>query len=727
MPTSTTSPTNFAYLRTYSALVALVLLSVLASTPVDINGQALLAVVSICLFIAMSWIEPAGGPFRVFMFLLTVFTSMRYMLWRAAETLPSGDPTAFIFGLILFGAEVYGFMILLLSTFLSVEVFDRKPEAAPVAPEKTPSVDILIPSYNEDEDLLEVTVRAALAVNYPAERLNVYLLDDGGTVAKRTQSDPAKAAEAQQRFENLQELCKRTGATYLTREKNEHAKAGNVNSALKTTNGELVLILDADHVPTSDILTRTVGYFVKDPKLFLVQTPHFFLNPDPLERNLDTFDDMPSENEMFYNVIQKGLDGFNASFFCGSAALLRRSCLMEIGGIQGDTITEDAETALELHARGYRSAYVARPMVAGLSPETFSGFIVQRMRWAQGMVQIFLLKNPARKKGLTLSQRIGYMNSCFFWFFPLARMAFILAPLVYLIFGMQIFTVGVGSFLAYGAPHVVGAVLLSSTLYGRRRWVLVSELYEVIQAVHCTGAIFQVFRNPRAPTFAVTPKGESLDNNFISPLATPFYWLIGVVLLGEILGIARMIMDPEQAGYIAVALVWNTLHLLLLIGALGALYERSQRRIFPRIDREAKIQLKHNDGTLPVRMTDVSVTGMGVRLPHDLANELEIGETVHADARDMGAANAFALEMRIQSIVPREADTFIGLQFALSSPEQWRAVVDLVYSRSQAWGAFQDRRTRTNGMAAKIGFLMRRSIKNGVEHVQAAWATMVKT
>ena len=120
-----------------------------------------------------------------------------------------------------------------------------------------------------------------------------------------------------------------------------------------------------------------------------MQTPHFFLNPDPVERNLDTFDRMPSENEMFYSVIQKGLDGYNASFFCGSAAVLRRKHIMEIGGIQGETITEDAETALELHARGYHSAYVARPMVAGLSPETFSGFIVQRMRWAQGMAQIF--------------------------------------------------------------------------------------------------------------------------------------------------------------------------------------------------------------------------------------------------------------------------------------------------------------------------------------------------
>ena len=106
--------------------------------------------------------------------------------------------------------------------------------------------------------------------------------------------------------------------------------------------------------------------------------------------------------------------------------------------------------------------------------------------------------------------------------------------------------------------------------------------------------------------------------------------------------------------------------------------------------------------------------------------DLKEGDTVSVDARDMGAANAFALELRVQSAVQRNGEVFAGLQFSLSTPEQWRAVVGLVYSRSQAWGAFQDRRTQNNGMAAKIGFLMRRSVKNGVEHVQAAWTTMVK-
>lgn len=704
--------------RAWCAIAALTSVGVIAAMPLDLNGQALLAVVTVTLLMGANWLSPPKGLLQTIVFLLIVFTSVRYMLWRVNETLPFGDPIGFIFGIALFGAELYGFTILLLSVFISVEASTRAAKPAPLTAEKCPSVDILIPSYNEDEVLLEVTLRAAMNVSYPNSKKRVYLLDDGGTVQKRTQSDPDKAREAIERHANLKRLCERTGATYLTRDKNLHAKAGNVNSALMNyTSGELVLILDADHVPTTDILNRTVGYFVDDPKLFLVQTPHFFINPDPLERNLNTFDDMPSENEMFYSVIQKGLDGYNASFFCGSAAVLRRSCLEEIGGIQGDTITEDAETALELHARGYRSAYVARPMVAGLSPETFSGFIIQRMRWTQGMVQIFLLKNPLIKPGLTIAQRLGYLNSCFYWFFPLARLIFVLAPLLFIFFGVRIYDADLGDFLAYGAPHIVGALLLSSTLYGRTRWAFASELYEISQAIHCSGAILQVFRNPRAPTFAVTPKGESLESSFISPLARPFYYLLGLVLLGQVIGIARLMLDWEQAGYVTVLLVWNTFHLFLLLGALGALYERSQRRTFPRLNRDQAVNLSVRHTNIAAQVLDVSVTGIGLKLED--ARAFQIGEVVHIDARDLGAPYPLPLKLKVEGTWTKDDAQHVGLHFDISSPDEWHAVVNIVYARSRNWQSFQSRRNTAGQTAQKVGFLISQSIKHAWAHLRA--------
>jgi len=708
-----------ASIRTWTAVVTLMLVAMIASAPLDVPSQGMLAGITIIILLVTNWIEPPKGVMRTFIFLLITFTSTRYIIWRVNETLPFGDPLGFILGLLLFGAEFYGYAILLLSTFLSVDTLDRKPKPAPVSAEDCPTVDILIPTYNEDEFMLEVTIRAANNVSYPQGKKNVYLCDDGGTVQKRNQSDPEKAREAQERFESLQKLCERAGATYLTREENLHAKAGNVNSALMNySSGELVLILDADHVPTTDILTRTVGYFLEDPKLFLVQTPHFFINPDPLERNLNTFNEMPSENEMFYSVIQKGLDGYNASFFCGSAAILRRTCLEEIGGIQGDTITEDAETALELHSRGYRSAYVARPMVAGLSPETFSGFIVQRMRWTQGMVQIFLLKNPLFKRGLSVAQRLGYLNSCFYWFFPLARMAFVIAPMIYLFFGVQVYSAGLTDFLVYGAPHIVGALLLASTLYGHTRWALASELYEILQAIHCAGSIFQVFRNPHAPTFAVTPKGESLEENFISPLSKPFYILLGLVIMAQVAGIIRMILAPEAAGYISVLLIWNTFHLILLVGALGALYERAQRRVFPRLDRQHDVTVKAaGGGELAGTVTNVSITGVGLTVPQQAG--FKQGDRLELNALEMGAPFAVPLPLEVMSVRFDAEGSHIGLRFDVNSPEVWRAIIAIVYSYSNKWQKFQKRRNTPGEMAQKVGFLIVRCFSYAREHVHS--------
>lgn len=718
-PQAVLPASRFAPLRTATGLFALGVIAIIASVPVPDTVQAQLCIVTIATYFLMGWLRPTGGPFRLFVALLIIFTSTRYMIWRVTETMPADSMLSIIGGVFLLGAESYGYVLLLLSTFLSVDVYKRAPRPAPVSASRSPAVDILVPSYNEPDELLEVTLTAALNISYPAGRMKVYLLDDGGTVAKRQQADPGKAAEAQARHERLMAMCERLGAHYITREKNEHAKAGNINSALKKVEGDLILILDADHVPSADILTRTVGYFIDDPKVFLVQTPHFFLNPDPLERNLGTFRDMPSENEMFYSVIQRGLDGLNASFFCGSAAVLRREHIMEIGGIQGDTITEDAETALELHSRGYRSVYVDRPMVAGLSPETFSGFIVQRMRWSQGMIQIFLLKNPLLKRGLSLSQRIGYLNSCFYWFFPLARLAFILAPLLYLLFGVQVYVGGFADFLMYGLPHIVGALMLSSILYGHTRWAFASELYEVVQSIHCSGAILQVLRNPRAPSFAVTPKGENLSENFISPLARPFYVLIALVGLGQVAGIVRLFTDPVGPGVIGVLLLWNTFHLLLLISALGVLYERSQQRAFPRFEVRRDVLILDDGKPLEAQMSDVSITGMGCVVPAGAGRQFAAGDTLTIDARELGASDASFLNLKVLSASDTPEGQKLGLSFIIETREQWAAVVTLMYARSENWKQFRDARANSENMAAKIGGLIRSSLSQAMGHLRA--------
>jgi cellulose synthase (UDP-forming) len=143
-------------------------------------------------------------------------------------------------------------------------------------------------------------------------------------------------------------------------------------AGLSRTSGDLVVVFDADHAPGTRLPARKPSDTFRGSEPLPGADAALLLPiPDPVERNLDTFKTMPAENEMFYGKIQKGLDRWNASFFCGSAAVLRREALEEVGGFSGITITEDCETALELHSRGWNSVYVDKPMIAGLQPETF--------------------------------------------------------------------------------------------------------------------------------------------------------------------------------------------------------------------------------------------------------------------------------------------------------------------------------------------------------------------
>ena len=167
----------------------------------------------------------------------------------------------------------------------------------------------------------------------------------------------------------------------------------------------------------------------------MLQTPHHFFSPDPFERNLGTFRKVPNEGELFYGLVQDGNDLWNATFFCGSCALLRRSMVEEIGGIAVETVTEDAHTALKLHRLGYTTAYLAIPQAAGLATESLSGHIGQRIRWARGMTQIFRIDNPLLGRGLKIGQRLCYLNAMMHFFYGIPRLVFLTAPLSYLFFG----------------------------------------------------------------------------------------------------------------------------------------------------------------------------------------------------------------------------------------------------------------------------------------------------
>jgi cellulose synthase (UDP-forming) len=658
----------------------------IVSQPVSVQAQLSLAT-AVVFAMTGFWLFGRGPWVRQVLLALGSLVVLRYVYWRTTQTLPPiTEPIDFIPGVILYAAEMYCFAILCISMLINVDPLRRAPlERLP--DDALPTVDVFVPSYNEDDYILATTIAAALSMDYPAHKLKVWLCDDGGTDQKCNDKDPEKAAAARLRRATLQKLCADLGAHYHTRAKNEHAKAGNMNACLKDSDGDLIVVFDADHAPFRAFLRETVGHFLKDEKLFLVQTPHVFLNPDPIEKNLKTFDRMPSENEMFYSITQRGLDKWDGSFFCGSAAVLRRKALEQTGGFSGITITEDCETAFELHATGWHSAYVDKPLIAGLQPETFTSFIGQRSRWCQGMFQIMILKNPALKKGLSFIQRIAYLSSMTFWFFPIPRLVFMLAPLLYIFFDIKLFVANVEETIAYTLMYLVVNVMIQNYMYGRVRWPWVSELYEYVQGVFLAKAIFSVIAQPRKPTFNVTAKGLTLDEDHLSELAWPFFAIYVALAVGGVVAMLRYLFEPGVNALMLVVGLWNTFNMILAGVALGAVAERKQPDRHPRLGVERKGFLLFAGQRVPVDVQDVSAGGLAIVTREDL--EADLGLRQDCEARLEVVPVGVRSEGCTLPLVLRRANTQKGLhryafEFPDLDPQAYFALADLMYGDSEA-------------------------------------------
>ena len=674
----------------------------LLTQPISVDAQLSLSL-TVIVGMIVTWKFGRGAIGRQIFLALASMVVVRYIFWRSTSTLPPlSDPLDFGLGVVLFLAEIYCVLILTISLVINVDPLKRPP--LPREDDgKLPTVDVFIPSYNEDETILATTIAAARSMDYPADKMTIWLLDDGGTDQKRNDSNPAKAAVAKDRHRDLQALCAQMGAKYLTRAKNEHAKAGNMNNGLKISTGELIVVFDADHAPFRNFLRETVGHFGIDPKLFLVQTPHIFLNPDPIEKNLKTFDRMPSENEMFYSMTQRGLDKWDASFFCGSAAVLRRKALETTGGFSGITITEDCETAFELHGNGWHSVFVDKPLIAGLQPETFTSFIGQRSRWCQGMFQILMLKNPALKRGLSLTQRVSYLSSMTFWFFPLPRLVFMFAPLLYIFLDLKIFVSNIQETVAYTGMYIIVNLMLQNYLYGRVRWPWISELYEYVQGVFLAKAIFSVVLSPRKPTFNVTAKGLTLDKNHLSELSWPFFAIWGLLFVAGLTAFLRYAFEPGINNLMLVVGLWNTFNLMIAGTALGAVAERAQLDRSPRlpIDRAGVLTI---DGVgVPVTVFSVSAVGCGLRIAGEasgmnLVKDVTLG---HLSITPIGAlVSDETLTLLIKRFDATSNGLDIGAEFFEMRPRQHFVLADLMYGDGEALCRFLDRRRKHQSILA---------------------------
>ncbi|GAA2871774.1 glycosyltransferase [Pseudonocardia halophobica] len=628
--------------------------------------------------------------------ILTLSLGVNYVVWRWFESV-SWNVWWIAVPLVL--AETYS----LVDAFLfGITMWRIKERGEPPTPDPDATVDVFVTTYNEPVDLVMTTARAARDIRFPHR---TWVLDDGARPDMA-----AAAAEA--------------GIGYVTRDANwenmpRHAKAGNLNNALMQTEGEFLLILDADQIPDPQILDRVLGWF-RDPDVAVVQTPQFFTN-------VTAADPLGSQAPLFYGPIQKGKDGWNAAFFCGSNAVLRREALMQLGLVgyvkqversiaqilrtadslldtaereardhgpevlravdavrtavglartemrSRDTslsevtyrfrqrvdeasrglveadiaaltrdleelgeletygrharpvppvldevalarlshrelsplaalssvrtlvdavdvsrpdeaqpvmpmatlsVTEDMATAMRLHGMGWKSVYHHENLAHGLAPEDLGTMLHQRLRWAQGTLQVMLKENPLVQKGLSAGQRLMYFATMWSYLSGFFALAYLAAPVFFLCFDVRPVVSYGPDFLVRLVPYLVLNQLLFLVIgYGRRTWrgtqysLALFPLWIRAAWTACANVWFG-----RPLGFVVTPKTKQARTRPPWRLVWPQLTAMALLALAAVVGTVRYLLGAAEFTLLSlgVNLVWVVFDLVILSVVISA-------------------------------------------------------------------------------------------------------------------------------------------------------------
>jgi cellulose synthase catalytic subunit (UDP-forming) len=598
---------------------------------------------------------------RRWVMILTTITTLRNLIWRGVETFDFSSPLAILITVVIYSAEVISFFAMAIGYF---QVWGQRERQAPDTTKmgRLPSVDIMVCTYGEPISVLYRSLVGCQGIDYPYKE--VYLCDDGNRPEMR-------------------ELAQRVGVHYISRPKNTHAKAGNLNNALEHTNGELILVFDADHVPCKRFLLETVGFF-EDDKLGFVQTPQHFFTDDPFQRNLVARSQINNEQDLFFHVIQPGNDYWDSAFFAGSGALFRRSALESVHGFAVETITEDVHTGMRIHGEGWKSIYYNRDLAAGMAQDSFVDVIKQRLRWARGMTQIYCLENPLFAKGLSMAQRICYFTGIWYFFHGLPRLIFLVAPLFFLLFGYKTINSGYVEVLIYYLPSFLATALGYTIITRGVRHSFWSEVYETAFCVYLSLTTFLTFLSPKRAKFRVTPKGGLMDQlNFNWRIVFPQVLVTALTILGIGMAITRAVYTPDYAGGIYTNMAWSIYNLILLLGSIYVAQDRPQFRLAPRISRRIRCELKLIDNSIAVGYTtNVSESGMALvfdePIPVSGAMLLKIMDW------DINETSIMTVEM-VRSVIDDNNRHHIGFRVVNRTEEQHRKLVLHMFGSAEIW------------------------------------------
>jgi cellulose synthase (UDP-forming) len=598
---------------------------------------------------------------------LGVFLCSRYLLWRYEHSLNFIEPAGPYISIALFAAEIYCFTTVLL---LLVQVGVRPlPKSEPAQADRAfnPDVDIFIPIYSESLDILESTLMAAQMMNYQNKK--VYVCDDSHR-------------------DSVSALAEEYGAFYIKGPK-KHAKAGNINHALQQTHGELVLIFDTDHIPVVSFLDETVP-LLADDNVGFVQTSHHFYNPDIFQNSLRTSQAVSDEQDFFHHGIQPARDKWGGAFFVGTGALFRRKALEDVGGLLLMSITEDIHTSQHLHAKGWESRYVGKNLAVGLNAENLSSYLLQRTRWMQGCLQVFFKDNPLFMRGLPLRHKLGYFASQYYFFFPIARMIFFLAPLFYLYFHWHPIFADVSTLLAYLIPFLICLPIMSQLLVPGWPRVIWASAYENTVSAALFRGMFDLIL-PKKLSFKVTPKGISSDVSRFDYRSSKYSIIILAITLVAILkGMAEYHYFQIEKDAYFFNLVWASINLLLLITPLVIAREHPRHPYQNRIRKNLPVRLDAPGFTTSCETFDIDLSGFSIPYDEqiDIPPEVEV-RLCGKDELSMTARCSFYDK-------DERGRKRIGFDFVVPDKSQRQWLLRYVHCDPATWEASMANRSKSN-------------------------------
>jgi cellulose synthase (UDP-forming) len=553
---------------------------------------------------------------RSLMVAIVLLLLARYFGWRITSTIPPVGWTAdFIVGCLFLIIEAASLAAGALSLMFLSRTIDRKPEAEAnkqwLAGRHAPLIDVFICTLNEEKSIVERTMIGATGMSYPNYR--VWVLDDG-------------------RRDWLEKLANQLGCRYLTRPDNKHAKAGNLNHAMRHVARladlpEFISVLDADFVPLPEFLTRATCLF-RDQGVGVVQTPQHFINADPIQTNLAATEVWPDEQRFFFDIVMPSKDAWGAAFCCGTSSVIRFSSLMKIGGFPTDSVTEDYLLTLRLKEIGVRTVYLNERLTIGLAPEGLKEYITQRGRWSLGFMQIVRGRNGpfSRQSRLGIVDRLSLIEALMSWTSIYIAKAFgLVIPSLYLLFGIKAIHADLSEFLGYFLPFFVWQSLIMAWISRGRSMAMMSDVAQYIALPAVLKAVATGLLKPLGHKFNVTAKGGDRDQRFVEwPLLKIYGTVLAITLAGIVYAFV-LHLQGDSIAYGGLAFAWSLYNAIILMIVCFVCIEQPRRRKAERFERDLPVLFEVGGHPGIYRLADMSITG--ARFVSD--NPPPMGTVVH--------------------------------------------------------------------------------------------------